>query len=65
MLGNEVFNDDVKAAVAEAYFFLADIFIAKEEGMKQEKEESEGGDDEGEGMRGRYGRSNKTKKGWR
>ena len=27
VLGVETFNADVKAAVAEAYFFLADIFI--------------------------------------
>lgn len=43
VLGKEIFNEDVKAAVAEAYFFLADIFIAKEEEMKKEKEEIEGG----------------------
>jgi len=43
VLGKEVFNEDVKAAVAEGYFFLADIFIAKEENMKEEKEKSEGG----------------------
>ena len=29
VLGEEVFNEEVKAAVAEGYFFLADIFIAK------------------------------------
>ena len=33
----------MKAAVTEGYFFLADIFIAKEEGMKKTKEETEGG----------------------
>ena len=43
VLGKGVFNEDVKAAVAEGYFFLADIFIAKEEDMKKEKEKSEGG----------------------
>eukprot|EP00092_Neocalanus_flemingeri_P013233 GFUD01014263.1.p1 GENE.GFUD01014263.1~~GFUD01014263.1.p1 ORF type:complete len:399 (+),score=125.78 GFUD01014263.1:45-1241(+) len=43
VLGKEVFNEDVKAAVAEGYFFLANIFIATEEGMMKEKEQSEGG----------------------
>jgi len=43
VLGKEVFNEEVKAAVAEGYFFLADIFIAKEESMKQEKEAAPGG----------------------
>ena len=27
VLGTEIFNEAVKGAVAEAYFFLADIFI--------------------------------------
>jgi len=43
VLGKETFNDEVKNAVAEGYFFLADIFIAKEEGMKKEKESAVGG----------------------
>lgn len=43
VLGKEVFNEEVKAAVAEGYFFLADIFISKEEEMKKTKEESDGG----------------------
>ena len=43
VLGKEVFNDDVKGAVAEAYFFLADIFIAKEDAMVKDKELMEGG----------------------
>ena len=33
----------MKTAVAEGYFFLADIFIAKEESMKKEKESAPGG----------------------
>ena len=43
VLGKDVFNEDVKSAVAEGYFFLADIFIAKEEEMMKEKEEAKGG----------------------
>jgi len=43
VLGKDVFNDEVKTAVAEGYFFLADIFIAKEESMKKEKESAPGG----------------------
>jgi len=43
VLGKDVFNDEVKTAVAEGYFFLADIFIAKEESMKKEKESTPGG----------------------
>jgi len=43
VLGKEVFNEDIKSAVAEGYFFLADIFIAKEEGMKKDKENMAGG----------------------
>ena len=35
MLGKETFNGDVKSAVAEAYFFLADIFINKETDIKK------------------------------
>ena len=42
-MGKDVFNDEVKTAVAEGYFFLADIFIAKEESMKKEKESAPGG----------------------
>jgi nitric oxide dioxygenase len=38
-----VFNDEVKGAMAEAYFFLADIFIAKEEAMMKDKELFEAG----------------------
>lgn len=36
------FNDEVKNAAAEGYF-LADIFIDKEESMKKEKESAVGG----------------------
>jgi len=43
VLGTDTFNEDVKAAVADAYFFLADVFIAKESEIKKEKEEAEGG----------------------
>eukprot|EP00090_Calanus_glacialis_P005774 TRINITY_DN14477_c0_g1_i1.p1 TRINITY_DN14477_c0_g1~~TRINITY_DN14477_c0_g1_i1.p1 ORF type:complete len:411 (+),score=103.83 TRINITY_DN14477_c0_g1_i1:177-1235(+) len=43
VLGKEVFNEEVKNAVAEGYFFLADIFIDKEESMKKEKENAAGG----------------------
>eukprot|EP00092_Neocalanus_flemingeri_P027961 GFUD01030357.1.p1 GENE.GFUD01030357.1~~GFUD01030357.1.p1 ORF type:complete len:398 (+),score=89.46 GFUD01030357.1:51-1244(+) len=43
VLGKEVFNEEVKTAVAEGYFFLADIFIDKEENMKREKENAVGG----------------------
>ena len=43
MLGAETFNETVKAAVAEAYFFLADIFKATEASLKTAKEEAEGG----------------------
>ena len=42
MLGADTFNEDIKAAVADAYFFLADVFIAKESEIKKEKEEAEG-----------------------
>ena len=41
--GKEVFNDEVKAAISEAYFFLADILIKTEEEMKKEKEKAIGG----------------------
>ena len=44
MLGTDTFHEDVKAAVADAYFFLADVFIAKESEIKKEKEEAEGTD---------------------
>ena len=37
VLGTEVFNEEVKSAITEAYFFLADILISKEREMKQEK----------------------------
>ena len=37
------FSGDVKSAVAEAYFFLADIFINKEAGMKKSLEAAPGG----------------------
>jgi len=43
VLGKEVFNDEVKAAVMEGYFFLAQIFIGKEEGMMKKNEETDGG----------------------
>ena len=43
VLGKKVFNDEVKAAVTDAYFYLADIFIKTEEKMKKEKEEAIGG----------------------
>ena len=43
VLGVETFNDDVKAAVAEAYFFLADVFIGKEKEMRAGLEGSPGG----------------------
>jgi len=43
VLGKEIFNEEVKTAVAEGYFFLADIFIDKEEAMKKEKENTAGG----------------------
>ena len=38
-----MFNEDVKGAVTEAYFFLSDIFIAKEDEMMMEKKMMEGG----------------------
>ena len=38
VLGVETFNADVKAAVAEAYFFLADVFIGKEKELRSEVE---------------------------
>ena len=43
VLGKETFNDAVKAAVAEAYFFLADVFIAKEGDLRREHEAGAGG----------------------
>ena len=43
VLGKETFNEDVKKAVAEAYFFLADIFINKESEMKKSLSEAPGG----------------------
>ena len=43
VLGKETFNEDVKKAVAEAYFFLADIFINKETGMKEALQAAPGG----------------------
>ena len=38
-----MFNEEVKIAFTEGYFFLADIFIDKEETMKREKEKAAGG----------------------
>lgn len=43
VLGKEIFNESVKAAVTEGYFFLADIFIKREASMVKEREISEGG----------------------
>ena len=43
VLGKETFSGDVKNAVAEAYFFLADIFINKESGLKKSLEAAPGG----------------------
>jgi len=43
VLGVETFNADVKAAVAEAYFFLADVFIGKEKELRSEVEGAPGG----------------------
>ena len=43
VLGTETFNEPVKAAVAEAYFFLADIFKSTESSLKKAREEAEGG----------------------
>jgi len=43
VLGKEVFNEEVKTAFTEGYFFLADVFINKEETMKREKENAAGG----------------------
>ena len=34
VLGRDVFNDKVKAAITEGYFFLADIFINVEKEKK-------------------------------
>ena len=43
VLGKEVFNDEVKTAITEGYFFLADIFINMEKEKKAAKDEAEGG----------------------
>ena len=43
VLGKDVFNDQVKAAVTEGYFFLADIFINLEKEKKAAKEKTRGG----------------------
>ena len=43
VLGKDTFNADVKSAVAEAYFFLADIFINKESEMKKTLTSQQGG----------------------
>jgi len=43
VLGKETFNGDVKSAVAEAYFFLADIFINKETDIKKSFASQPGG----------------------
>ena len=43
VLGKDVFNDQVKAAITEGYFFLADIFINMEKEKKAAKEEARGG----------------------
>jgi len=43
VLGKDVFNAEVKEAVAEGYFFLADIFIKEEEKMIAERISAEGG----------------------
>ena len=43
VLGKDVFTEDVKNAVADAYFFLADIFISKETGIKEKLMSTEGG----------------------
>ena len=42
-VGKDTFNYDVKAAVAEAYFFLADVFIAKETDLRAGQEAAPGG----------------------
>lgn len=43
VLGKEVFNEPVKAAVTEGYFFLADILQAEEAGLARERMAAEGG----------------------
>jgi len=43
VLGKEVFNAEVKEAVAEGYFFLADIFIKEEAKMIAERISAQGG----------------------
>jgi len=43
VLGKETFNAPVKEAVAEGYFFLADILKAEEVAMKEARRSAEGG----------------------
>lgn len=43
VLGKDVFNAEVKEAVAEGYFFLADIFIKEEAKMIAERISAQGG----------------------
>jgi len=43
VLGKDVFNAEVKEAVAEGYFFLADIFIKEEAKMIAERTSAQGG----------------------
>merc|ERR1712013_663307 len=43
LLGKEVFNEEVKGAVAEGYFFLADIFKENEAKMIADRKAAEGG----------------------
>merc|ERR1719209_206651 len=43
LLGKEVFNEEVKGAVAEGYFFLADIFKENEAKMIAVRKAAEGG----------------------
>lgn len=43
VLGKDIFTEEVEVAVREGFFYLAHIFIRKEEGMMVEKEEAVGG----------------------
>merc|ERR1719318_944236 len=54
LLGTEVFNKEVKGAVAEGYFFLADIFKENEAKMIADRKAAEGG---WHGWRGRCQRA--------
>ena len=43
VLGNDIVTEEVESAIKEGYYYLAHVFIDKEEKMKVKNEESVGG----------------------